>query len=160
MPPAPRADIFMTFRLYFMLVFASFWYRFWKPFWLVWRSTFGALGVRTITKMSSTIYAKNGIEKCSFRGCPSTKNPSELMSRRGVKGVRGEVILPPGGRRFGRKKSRKEEREIRGFGEGSTRPDPKGRRIFIGKPIRHLFDEFRHLLLQNFGYPIFCLIGF
>ena len=63
-----------------------------------------------MSKMSSKIDAKTGIEKSRFRGGPNAKEGSELVGRRGV---RGEVNLSPGGRRFGREaektKGRKEE---------------------------------------------------
>ena len=57
--------------------------------------------------MSSTIDAKTGIAKSRFRGRPVAKDILELVARRGV---REEVHLPPGGRRFGRKEEKKKRR--------------------------------------------------
>ena len=59
-----------------------------------------------MTQMSSTIDAKIGIGKNKFRGRPSTKKFTRLVARRGI---RGEVNLPPGVGRFGRKEDKKRE---------------------------------------------------
>ena len=91
-----------------MLIFASFWDRFSKQFWIVFGSTFGALGGQKVVKMSSNIDAQIGIEKSRFREGMSTKCPSVLVARRGVK---GKVYLPRGVRRFGRKEEKKKGRK-------------------------------------------------
>ena len=96
-------DIFMLFLLFAMLVFALFWDRYWKPFWLVLGSTSGAMGGQKVIKMSSTIDATIGIEKSRFRGRPIGKKCTGLVARMGV---RGEVNLLPGVRRFGRKEKK------------------------------------------------------
>ena len=69
-------------------------------------STFGALVVQEVTKIASKINAKTGIEKNTFRGRPTILEGTGLVAR---KEIRGEVI-PPEGRRFGRKEEKNEER--------------------------------------------------
>ena len=61
----------------------------------------------------------------------TANNRSWLVAGRGI---RGGGRPPPWGRRFGRKEEMKKEKKKGTFedlkkGEGSTRPDPTGRRI-------------------------------
>ena len=87
-----------------------------------------------MTKMLSKNDAKISIGRNRFRGRPTAKDIPRLVARRAV---RGEVNLPPGGRRFGRKKKRrkanmkKKRKEDLKKWRCSTRPDPKGRRILL-----------------------------
>ena len=59
-------------------------------------------------KTSSKIDAKIDIEKNRFRGRPTAKKSTGLVARRGL---RGDVDLPPGDRRFGRKEEKKTVRK-------------------------------------------------
>ena len=65
-------------------------------------STFGALAGQKVVKMSSTIYAKTGIGKSSFRGSTSPRKYPRL--------------LPGGG--VGRKEEKKKRRRKEGRKEG------------------------------------------
>ena len=65
-----------------------------NSFWLVLGSTVGALGGQQFTKMASAIDTKISIERSWIRGGPGTKEIPVLVARRGL---RGEVISPPGG---------------------------------------------------------------
>ena len=57
--------------------------------------------------MSTKFDATIGIEKSRFRGGPAPRHFPWLVPG----GVRGEVNLPPEGRRFGRKEEKKKRRK-------------------------------------------------
>ena len=88
-------DIFMMFCLFSMLVFATFWDRFWIDF----RSFWGSEGLPNIIKFR----CENWHRKKSALDARGEMAPTQPGARRGV---RAEVNLLPGDRRFGRKEEK------------------------------------------------------
>ena len=64
----------------------------------------GALGCQKVIKMLSKTDAKTDIGKSRFRGRPTAKDPSELVARRGLRGVR----------KFVKKEEKKKGRNLKG----------------------------------------------